>query len=252
MLFLLKTILFHDAGNIFSRKNHQRNISTIYDYAHAEGNRDTQEKRLILQAVEAHCGKTALYSADTLKELGDTPESISEEPIRLRNIAAVVRFADELAEGPVRTSLFMKKCHNYTKSSKRYHQYAECTNIHIDRGNNRIVLTYNIKIKISCNRITKEEENNIRNLIEYIYKRVSKLNQERKYVSHYCEWLQNFKKINITFAFNINEVPHEIKLPEINDLIIPGDKYDKLEKQNIEYNINSILKKIKRKIRGLR
>ena len=68
--------------------------------------------------------------------------------MRLRELAAVLRFADELAEGPQRTSEFMQAEGLYESESQQFHDYANSTHILIDRGTNRIILTYEIGIGV--------------------------------------------------------------------------------------------------------
>lgn len=66
---LLVSIIFHDAGNILDRDEHQSNISEIYDFARP-GNGNKHEKRIILKTVMAHCGHAPDGSKDTLKSFG--------------------------------------------------------------------------------------------------------------------------------------------------------------------------------------
>src|SRR6267378_177026 len=51
---LILSILFHDSGNIFGRRDHQKKISKIYDFACPEPSRDKQEKLAVLKVTEAH------------------------------------------------------------------------------------------------------------------------------------------------------------------------------------------------------
>ena len=53
-----------------------------------------------------------------LKELAET-EQLEGRPVRLRELAAVLRFADELAEGPQRTSEFMQAEGLYESEAQR-------------------------------------------------------------------------------------------------------------------------------------
>ena len=69
--------------------------------------------------------------------------------VRLRELAAVLRFADELAEGPQRTSEFMQEEGLYDSESQQFHDYANITNILIERQNSRIVITYEIDIDVN-------------------------------------------------------------------------------------------------------
>jgi hypothetical protein len=143
---LLLSIILHDSGNIFDRVDHQRKISQIYDYVRYQPDSVRQEKFIILKAVEAHCGEASDGSEDTLKDL-DESSHLNGKPVQLRSIAAVLRFADELAEGPHRTSKFMRKIYDFPEHSEIHHKYADITRVFIDRGNDRIALTYHIGVE---------------------------------------------------------------------------------------------------------
>ena len=101
-------ILFHDAGNVYGRDNHHNKIANIFDSIRGTMASVRHEKTLIVKAVRAHTGTSQDGSHDTLKELTDN-EHLEGLQVRLRELAAVLRFADELAEGPQRTSEFMQK-----------------------------------------------------------------------------------------------------------------------------------------------
>lgn len=223
---LILSILFHDTGNIFGRKDHHKKISKIYNFACPETTRDKQEKILIQKVTEAHTGEARDGTKDTLKEL-DERFPFHDDMVRLRDIAAIVRFADELAEGRQRTSLFMLKNHKYGKKSKIFHNYADTTKITIDAGNERIALTYNIDLKIAKPRDLKgKSAKELKELLMYIYQRIDKLNQERKYAKHYCNTLTKFKRLTITFNFLIDGERQLLNLPEdlnLTDLVVPGD-----------------------------
>lgn len=96
-------ILFHDVGNLYGRENHQTRIAKIYDQIRGTNSSVRPEKTLVLKAARAHTGKALDGSYDTLKDLGQN-EHLEGKQVRLRDLASVLRFADELAEGPQRTS----------------------------------------------------------------------------------------------------------------------------------------------------
>lgn len=248
LYFLIKAVLFHDVGNIHGRKGHNKNIAKIYEYSHAEGNRNVAERRMLFQAVEAHCG---IEACDTLVAL-DLSSQLHGQMLQLRKIAAVVRFADELAEGPQRTSRFMQKIHKYNGRSKLHHQYASATDIFIDGGDGRIALTYDIDIKTDKkDSLNYKEEERIRELMNFIYKRIIKLNQERKYVSHYCEWLQKFKRVTVTFNFHIKGKIIQNKMPELNELVIPGAKPVELSNYSDKYKLDNVINSLKANLKGV-
>lgn len=214
-------ILFHDCGNIHGREGHEKKIADIYDAIVGEDATRTQERRLVLSVVKAHSGTSRKGDKDTLIDVGEK-SSLYDKEIRLREIAGILRLADELAEGPKRTSSYILG-HNITlkdggeepiikDDSLIYHKYASVTDIFIDKGNGRIALTYNIEIPV--NQITFAE------LLNFIYKRIVKLDAERRYCKYYAPSLEKLKrteaKINI-----LHKGEDIIDIP----LIELGDKY---------------------------
>ncbi len=249
MYSLILAILFHDAGNIYGRDDHQRKISDIYDYCRAVAHCDLGEKMMVMKTTEAHCGKAADGSNDTLKELNPDNVIVCGKPVRLRYIAAILRFADELAEGPIRTSLYMQKKYFYKRNSMIFHNYANTIRVDIDPRNYRIALTYHIVVKTNRKgELSNAETNKIEILFAYLYRRINKLNQERKYAKHYCDLLSSFKAVTINFNFWIRGKVYALGLPSpftLTDLVVPGDDEKQLHEYSDVYRFDNIIAKIK-------
>lgn len=251
---LILAILFHDTGNIFGRDDHQHKVSRIYDFCRSAAGNYSREKFIVLKATEAHCGETSSGSNDTIRDLPPDPVSVFNRPVHLRSVAAVLRFADELAEGRNRTSIFMQKHKLYRKNSAIFHSYADSTTVAIDPGNNRIALTYDIGVKSNrSGDVSTSEESRIEKLLVYIYQRISKLDQERKYARHYCIHLQPLMYTTITFNFWISGQVHGLGLPQqftLTDLVVPGETERQLYEYDNLYAVNDVIDKIKTVARG--
>jgi len=244
---LVLAILFHDVGNIFGRAEHQRKVSEAYQHACAKGNADKNERYIVVKAAEAHCGQSLDGCPDTLKDLGERVQ-LAGRPVRLRDIAAILRLADELAEGPERTSRFMQEYHTYPAESDLFHRYAEAADVFIERGTERIALTYNIDIKITPDapqQLGEEQEKDLRTLLSFIYKRIIKLDQERQYTRHYCNLLTPFRKTTVTFNFWIAGPPCSVELPALTDLVVPGGGTRDLQDYHAEYRLDGLIEKIR-------
>lgn len=224
ILLLCVSILFHDAGNIHGRTGHSQNIADIYNEArHSVMEKCRQERQQVLRIVRAHSGMTSRGDNDTLRDIEES-SNLFDAPIKLRELAAILRFADELAEGPQRTSQYMIDKGLIEKPSLLYHYYSSITNIHVDKGNERIALTYNIDYPINTKDITLDE------ILKYVYTRILKLDSERRYCKYYAPSLSKYKRTEATISFTING--------NLCDLILPmirlEDKYSLVE-ENIEY-----------------
>ncbi|WP_430410247.1 HD domain-containing protein [Kordia sp.] len=214
-------VLFHDVGNINGRIDHNKNISDVYNFVRKKVPKYNREKSIIVKAGEAHCGLSKDGTRDTLKDL-DSSDHLDGEKVLLRDLAAILRFADELAEGPQRTSQFMMERHKYDENSQIYHQYASITHIFIDRELGRISLTYEIDLDL-------DEIDKIKflELLEFTFKRIIKIDEERRYTKHYCNLLIPFKMTSVKYNFYINgsSANLEIDKLEITDRFpIPGEK----------------------------
>jgi hypothetical protein len=231
--------LFHDAGNIKGRDDHQHKISKIYDFIRKDVERFKQEKIIIQQIVAAHSGEAADKSQDPLKFL--EPTHLDARPVNLRHIAAILRFADELAEGPQRTSRFMQE-DGYEEESRIYHEYANSTEVCIDRGSKRIALTYNVSVTTNADGSIADMKQFTR-MVEFVYKRILKLDQERKYAKHYCLLLESFKEVSIVVNFWVkNEIRNlGLKPLVLTDLVVPGDARKQVPEYDSAYSVDNLI-----------
>lgn len=145
---LCLSIMFHDVGNAISREGHERRIAKIYGWVREGEQMQTpaQERHMVLKVAGAHAGKTNAGDRDTIRDVPPTSD-LDGEPVRLPELAAILRLADECAEGQHRTSEFMRAFGLYDDASRIYHAYARAASVHIDRGGRRIALTISINLR---------------------------------------------------------------------------------------------------------
>lgn len=238
---LILSVLFHDVGNIFDRMEHRKTAAKVFEYVWPHTERRLEEYRLLNDIIQAHCGVTRSGSKDTIKNV-ESVDQLEGKKIRLRQIAAIVRFADELAEGQHRTSLFVQEQFGLPPDSEIYHKYANITKIMIDRGNNRVALSYTICLKNTKCGLTDDKKNELRTLLDYVYKRIIKLNQERQYAKFYSEYLP-FNETSVSLNFQIGPYPDVLDLPRLYlyDLIVPGDTPKDIEEYDRKYSLDNIM-----------
>ena len=237
-------ILFHDVGNVYGRENHRDKVAQVFDQIRGKSPSLRREKTLVVRAVHAHTGIAQDGSNDTLKELAET-EQLEGLPIRLRELAAVLRFADELAEGPQRTSEFMQAEGLYESEAQQFHDYANITHVLIERSNNRVILTYEIDIDIN-----KPDE--LRKLLSFIFQRIQKLNQERQYTRYYGDLLAPFKFTEVTFNFHCyGDILDTDLLPlKLTDIVVPGDQAKEISAIDPAYSIDNLVADLVEKCRS--
>ena len=222
MYLLAMFILFHDVGNIRQRDGHQLNIGSVFDAARGLGYAVKREKTLVLRACAAHTGKNSEGSRDTLKGVSTT-EQFEGNAVNLRQLAAILRFADELAEGPQRTSEYRLAHNDYDPKSRVHHEYAAGTYPFIDRGNQRISLAFEISVDADPNDPVSQQKS-LKSLLSHILTRITKLDEERRYAVHYSPLLDPFKSTVASFNFHCGENLLDFYLPQIqlDDFTVPG------------------------------
>lgn len=250
LLILITSVLYHDLGNVSGRKEHQKKVEGVYNQVWGSKTENRHQHRDLIRAITlAHCGKAQDGSTDTLKELSNSMP-FRGNPIRSQEIAAILRFADELAEGPQRTSLYRHAIDDYEEDSKLFHAYARATDITIDRQSRRVALTYYINSdpNIATSELAEAE---LESLLNFIFKRIDKVDEERQYNRHYTDIMVPFKETSVTFNFSVNSCRCDIGLPELllTDLSIPGTPRPTLQKRSPSYSVSSIIEKLKQGIK---
>ena len=242
-------ILFHDVGNVHGREGHadRGRITQIYDQIRKGPNQDLQEKKIVITAASAHTGSARNGSKDTFRDLPMEPISFLGEPVRVRTLAAIVRLADELAEGPQRTSEYLRQTGYYDEESVIHHEYASVTDVRIDRGTERISLHYNIPIPKDLS--LSDKWLSLENLLSKIFERLQKLDQERKYARYYCSLLEPFKSVYARFDFwhAGNLLDLDLAPLILDDKIIPGESSKPISEVDPAYEISQLLHEIKQK-----
>jgi hypothetical protein len=215
-------VLFHDVGNLFGRTDHHRRIGEVFDWARGTDTITRREKTLVLRAASAHTGLTTTGSKDTLAEV-DSSEHFDGQPVGLQSIAAILRLADELAEGPQRTTEFFRSNIGYDAPAKIFHQYAACTHVAADRASGRLRLTYELQLndfELPANTARVAE---FVAFLEFILDRVSKLEDERRYTRFYSPILIAFRQTNVAINFYSGARPLAFGLNfHLDDLVVPG------------------------------
>ena len=251
LYFLCLSTLFHDAGLIFGRENHQKNISDIYTRIRGSNNlqKFANEKLIITKIVGAHTGHAPDDTNDTINYLGDNMGY--NEMINTREIAAIIKFADELAEGGQRTSDYFIENNIYKKNSKIFHKYSQAYQSVISPKDNRLAITYNIILKLNdSNDLIIDQDIGLKTFLDFIYERLIKIDDERKYCRYYCPWLESMKEISVIFNFWYKDERIESGLSPIvfSDKIIPGETNRIFEKSFPDYTYSKIIEILKNQI----
>lgn len=185
---LCMAILIHDIGNLDGRTNHEKKLRLYFN----KKNFNTIENdhiKLISLIASKHGGK----DCDAIGG-GNLPivSTLDRIEIRSQKIAAIVRFADELAEGKQRSSTVLLETQRLPADSEIYHEYAQ-----ILKPPCILKDTIVLEFVIDLNQIKTPLEI----LLIEIFNRIKKLNNERIYCSHYCKSIQNLTKVTVSLKF---------------------------------------------------
>jgi len=227
---LCMSILIHDIGNLDGRVGHEKKLRLYFSKSNF-ANIDNDHIKLISLIASKHGGKDCDAIGSGNLPINTTLDRVS---IRSQKIAAIVRFADELAEGKQRSSTILLETQKLTSNSEIYHEYAQILKPpHIFKDTITLEFIIDLdKIKI----LLKE-------LLPEIFKRIEKLNNERIYCSHYCKSIQNINKVTVSLKFYKDENFDEIEFSD-NKLInfeFSGKNIHCDKNESQEEHINKIL-----------
>ena len=167
---------FHDTGNILGREGHEKKgVSLVFDLEDSLIGSDTIEKRKIASIARAHGGREGA-SKDTIGAMPDDRD--------LRKLAAILRFADELAEDHTRTSPAHQKIldedERIRKKSEIYHLYSQrLREVKVEHDARRVLLRFEVMPLHLRERYYKDGQR--RFLLDEIFSRTLKVHREQVY-----------------------------------------------------------------------
>lgn len=193
---LLLAIHFHDVGNALGRETHERQIAKVMTECKLSSDIDTAVRRLIVKIAAAHGGKTDDGSKDTIGEI--EPEVfINGVQVRPALLAAILRFADELADDHTRTNELMNNINAIPEENRIYHLYSSCLQP-VGISGRSINFQFDLNRSDVCKTFLKDNEECY--LYDEILMRMKKCYCELLYCSRYAEGLLNFSAINVSIS----------------------------------------------------
>lgn len=193
VFILLVSILLHDVGMYYGREGHEQKCLAVLMENKNIFN-DAVENKSISNIAKAHSGRFN-ESKDTLSNpelrvdqtyLGCTYDS--------KELAALVRFADEICETKERAKSFALSSGLVTEKSLICHKYCSYINsVQVSPGRDSISIEYIIPIEDVKKAVPLDGSK--RFMIDEIAERLDKINKERVYCNRYFSRCLYIRKI---------------------------------------------------------
>lgn len=191
---LLAAIQVHDAGNIMGRPEHEQQLKKWQGTLEQLLGSETIERRMVLQIAQAH-GGTSNGDKDTISRL-ELQSILLGKEIRPRLLAAILRFADELADDRTRASRFAIEQGAIPEKGLIFHKYSEALHsVIVDVKGGTIALIFEITDK-DATRLFAKDAGKIY-LLDEIISRSLKMHTERIYCSRFLRPHINLDTISV-------------------------------------------------------
>ncbi len=201
---LLAAIHSHDVGNIYGREGHERRAERILEHLGELFGDDTIEKRCILKIAEAHGGKPK----DKIDRLEETTDILGRK-IRMQMLAAILKFADELADERARSGRFFISEGLLPSESEVFHHFAHALHSVVI---NTAQYEVNLSFELNREQVTKalgktrtnepgEKDVEYVLLFDEILRRTWKTHLERIYCMRFLAPAIRINRINVRIEF---------------------------------------------------
>jgi hypothetical protein len=211
VFLLLNAIQVHDIGNFFGRVGHEAKVFEAVNEGLTPILFDSTEARYIYDIAHVHGGKVVYKNGSTDKNTIKKIKPIITSDgykVRLQLLAAVLRFADELADEKKRADIDSLNKGTLTKGSEVFHAFSACLDsVKVDHSK----LTIEIHFKIPKNYATRKfgkliSENGDDTVIECylldeIYSRILKMHNERIYCAKFWKGMIEVDRIWVEIEF---------------------------------------------------
>jgi hypothetical protein len=211
VFLLLNAIQVHDIGNFYGRHNHENRVLDAIKTGLTPILFDITEVKYINDIARVHGGKVKYKDGSKDK---NTIRTIRKEimsngyPIRLQMLAAILRFADELAEEKQRADIESLEKGELPKGSEVFHAFSACIDsIIVNHHKN----TVEVHLKIPKKYVTRTfgklifegDEKKVIDvfLLDEIYSRILKMHYERIYCSKFWKGMVEIENIWVQIEF---------------------------------------------------
>lgn len=199
VFFLLSSIVVHDVGNLYGRSGHEKKIASMLEKATQNIIADSLERRTIARIAGVHGGKIN-NSKDTISQL-QQKATVNGFEIREQALAAVLRFADELADDATRANYPAMDAGILGNASEVYHVYSSKLHTVKLKENEAIDNTWDVMLRFEIDEETAKKQFQRKGdkvyLLDEIYDRTIKMENERRYCTRYLRPFCAIERIDV-------------------------------------------------------
>ena len=223
VFLLLCSISVHDVGNLFGRANHEKRINGMLDKACANIIDDAVERRIIAIIAGVHGGQIN-NDKDTISAIKET-EIINNMVVHEQLLAAVLRFADELADDSSRAVYPALNSGILGEASEIFHVYS--SKLHtVKLQQNPVTLAWEVVLRFEIDEETAKKQFSKGTkkvyLLDEIYDRTLKMERERRYCMRFIRMYCSIETINVEITI---ENPENVFDSEIIKYILQEKGY---------------------------
>jgi hypothetical protein len=192
---LLVAIHLHDVGNIFGRHHHELNSQTIQQHLGLLLGEDNVEKRWIYKIAQAHGG-------DPKNKIDSLPQEqrILGQTVRVQLLAAILKFADELADDNTRAARYLALAHLLPEESRVFHMFAQALHsVIIDTEGHEVKLHFELRQQDIIGTYGKGDQQVY--LLDEIFARTTKTHLERVYCMRFMGPFIRIDRISVQVDF---------------------------------------------------
>jgi hypothetical protein len=190
---LLVAIHVHDLGNFFGRDSHEMNAEKVMEELGSVLGIEMPEKRAVFEIAQAHGGKIGA-DKDKLSQV-PTIKDVLGQDVHSRFLAALLRFADELADDKTRSSRYMIEAGKIPTPSEIFHKYADALQSVIVTGET-VRLEFQLT-EADVKRKFGKGDGHVY-LLDEIYDRTMKMHRERMYCMRFLRRDINVNRIDVS------------------------------------------------------
>lgn len=242
LFILLCAIQLHDVGNIFGREKHEKTLQKISQEKCSPYIPDGPERKLIEKIAATH-GGTYNENKDTISLL-PLERTMKEHKVRCRLLAALLRFGDEIADDSTRADREGLELGIIPDESLLFHHFSTALHtVKIEKDDVNLGIYLHLFFEFDSEIAIKKFDKFGRQvyLLDEIYDRTKKTEQERRYCTRFLRPYFFIEKIKVEISindkndiFHVQEINYELEekgYPDVDicmDSAMSGEELSKM------------------------